>query len=63
MLETRNVTYENVFQLVNSLGEAVGSLENFTNLIPLPRNYVLIVPIGINYTPNFEGRIVFLNAI
>ena len=59
----KNVTNENVFQLVNSLGEAMGSLENFTHLIPLPRNCILIIPIGINYTANFEARIVFLNAI
>ena len=63
MLETRTVTNENVFQLVNSPGEATGSLENFTHLIPLPRNYILIIPSGINYTANFEARIVFLNAI
>ena len=57
MLEARNVTSENVFQLVNSLAEATGSLESFTHLIPLPRNYVLIVPIGIYYSPHFEARI------
>ena len=63
MLETWNVTSENVFQLVNSLGLAIGSLKNFTHLILLPRNYVLIIPIGINYTANFEASIVFMNAI
>ena len=63
MLETRNVTSENVFWLVNSLGEAMGSQENVTHLIPLPRIYVLIVPIGILYTANFEARRVFLNII
>ena len=63
MLETKNVTNENIFWLVNSPGEAMENLENFTHLIPLPRNCILIVPIGINYTANFEARIVFLNAI
>ena len=63
MLETKNVTSENIFRLVNSLGEAMRCLENFTHLIPLPRIYVLIVTIGINYTANFEARIVFLNVI
>ena len=63
MLETGNVTSENVFQLVNSPGEAIRSLENFTHLILLPRIYLLIIPDGINYIANFEARIVFLNAI
>ena len=40
-----------------------GELWNFTHLILLPRNCILIVPIGINYTANFEARIVFLNTI
>ena len=53
----------NVFQLVNSPGEAMGSLENVTHLIPLPRNYILIVPSGKNNTGNVEARIVFLNNI
>ena len=62
MIETKKMTNENVFQLVNSLGEAMGILENFTHLILLPRNCILIVPIGINYTANFEARILFLNV-
>ena len=41
----------------------MGSLENFIHLIPLPRNYILITPIGINYTANFEAGIVLLNDI
>ena len=52
-----------IFQSVSSLGEAMGSLENFTHLISLPRNYILIIPIGIYYVENFEVRIVSLNAI
>ena len=52
-----------VFQSVSSPGKAMGSLENFTHLISLPRNYVLIIPIGIYYATNFEVRIVSLNII
>ena len=59
----KNMTNENIFWLVNSLGEAMGSLENFTHLILLSRNCILIIPFGINYTANFEARLVFLNAI
>ena len=52
-----------IFQSVSSLGEATGSLENFTHLILLPRNYILIIPIGIYCASNFEARIVCLNVL
>ena len=42
---------------------AMGSLEHFTHLISLPRNYILIIPIGTYYASNFEVMIVSLNAI
>ena len=64
MIETKRKSQMiHVFQSVNSLAEAMGSLENFTHLNLLPRNDILIIPIGIYYVANFEVRIVFLNAI
>ena len=53
----------NIHFPVSNPGEAVVSLENFTHLISLHRNYILIIPIGIYYAANAEVRIVSLNAI
>ena len=64
MIETRKKSQMiHIFQSVSSPGEAMGSLENFTHPISLPRNDNLIIPIGIYYASNFEARIVSLNAI
>ena len=48
MIETKRKSQMiQVFQSVSSLGEATGSLEKLTHLISLPRNDILIIPIGI----------------
>ena len=64
MIETKRKSQMiHVFQSVSSLGEAMGRLENLTPVILLPRNYILIISIGIYYASNFDVRMVSLNAI